>query len=46
MDYSQGKNNNPFFSTANSGYGTTWQSSNGVAPLKIDDTPEYKDLVI
>ena len=36
---------NPFFKTVNSGYGVNWQSSHGTHPLKMEETPEYKDLV-
>jgi hypothetical protein len=38
-------NGNPFFKTVNQGYGEVWQSSDGVNPLKMQETPEYKDLV-
>ena len=41
-----GNNNaNPFFRSLNQSYGEPWQSSNGVNPLHLKDTPEYKDLV-
>jgi hypothetical protein len=36
---------NPFFKTVNSGYGVNWQASAGINPLKMEETPEYKDLV-
>ena len=38
-------NTNPFFRSLNQTYGEPWQSSNGVNPLHLKDTPEYKDLV-
>ena len=34
-----------FFKSVNSGYGETWQSSNGQNPMNLEETPEYKDLV-
>jgi hypothetical protein len=43
MDKSGG---NPFFKTVNNGYGEHWQSSGGVNPLQMQETPEYRDLVI
>ena len=44
MEKTQGTN--PFFKTVNGGYGSTWQASQGVNPLQMTETPEYKDLVI
>ena len=40
-----GGNANPFFRSLNQSYGEPWMSSNGVNPLHLKDTPEYKDLV-
>jgi hypothetical protein len=36
---------NPFFRNLNASYGEPWQSSGGVNPHKMQETPEYKDLV-
>ncbi len=36
---------NPFFRSLNQSYGEPWQSSNGVNPLHLKETPDYKDLV-
>ena len=38
-------NQNPFFRSLNQSYGEPWQSSNGVNPLHLKETPDYKDLV-
>ena len=38
-------NQNPFFRSLNQSYGEAWQSSNGVNPLHLKETPDYKDLV-
>ena len=38
-------NQNPFFRSLNQSYGEPWQSSNGVNPLHLKQTPDYKDLV-
>lgn len=46
MDRTQENGTNPFFKTVNAGYGQSWQASQGVHPLQMDNTPEYKDLVI
>ena len=45
MDGGNTNNANPFFRSLNQSYGEPWQSSNGVNPLHLKDTPEYKDLV-
>ena len=42
---SNGANQNPFFRSLNQTYGEPWQSSNGVNPLHLKQTPDYKDLV-
>ena len=42
MDRSGG---NVFFKTVNQGYGENWKASDGVNPLQINETPEYRDLV-
>lgn len=42
MDRSGG---NPFFKSVNMGYGESWQASQGVNPLQMQETPEYRDLV-
>ena len=36
---------NPFYRPSNSGYGSDWQSSGGLNPLKTDDVPLYPDVV-
>ena len=50
MDATSSSNNgaqgqNPFFRSLNQTYGEPWQSSNGVNPLHLKETPDYKDLV-
>jgi hypothetical protein len=35
---------NPFFKSVNMGYGESWQASQGVHPMNLQETPEYKDL--
>ncbi len=39
------KSSNPFFQTVNGNYGESWKASNGAAPLQMNETPEYKDIV-
>ena len=36
---------NPFFRSLNATYGEGWQSSGGVNPMQLQETPEYRDLV-
>ena len=36
---------NPFYRPSNSGYGSDWQSSGGINPLKTEDVPLYPDVV-
>jgi len=38
------ESSNPFYKTANTGYGTNWQASAGANPIKIDNTPEYREV--
>ena len=35
---------NPFYKTVNNGYGENWQASQGTNPIKLDDTPEYREV--
>jgi len=46
MDKTSSSATNPFYRTDNQNYGVNWQSSQGVNPLQVQETPEYKDLVI
>ena len=39
------KAGNPFFRSLNQNYGESWQSTGGVAPHHLEETPDYKDLV-
>lgn len=41
-----GNKANPFFQTGNQSYGVNWQASAGVNPLQMEETPEYRDLVL
>ena len=36
---------NPMYRPMNSGYGASWQASNGVDPSKIQAVPAYRDVV-
>ena len=41
----EAKAGNPFFRSLNQTYGESWQSTGGVAPHQLEETPDYKDLV-